>query len=209
MTGHHVDVDTVGECGFCDRPQVALTAGLCAACVPFAILDAAEAWMDHPTYRAGLLQEIALIVWRTLEPGHNLFRGRAAVITPGRVQWHDTNGSRYGQAALDASLSRIMSAEVGNRNNTVNAVAYSLGRLVAAGHLDRDTASGALTGAGVDIGLTHLEASTTVRSGLMKGMEHPALVPDRGPERKPGLPRAPGLPRGRSSLPRNPRIERP
>jgi hypothetical protein len=86
--------------------------------------------------------------------------------------------SRYAAAALRNELDRVLGAEPGTRNHTLNAAAYSLGQLVATGLLPEQFTSAALHRAGAAIGLGDREIATTVRSGLSAGAKHPrALTP--------------------------------
>ena len=61
----------------------------------------------------------------------------------------------------------------GQRNHTLNAAAYSLGQLVAAGALEEAGAVQALTDAAGDAGLEADEISSTIESGLSAGLKQP------------------------------------
>ena len=93
------------------------------------------------------------------------------------------NRSSYATSALRAEIAHVLAAEPGTRNHTLNAAAYALGRLVAAGLLPDQLATESLTHAGTLAGLQEREITATVRSGLAAGARHPRTVPDR-PERK-------------------------
>jgi len=83
------------------------------------------------------------------------------------------DSTAYAQAALRAELERVLSATEGSRNHTLNAAAYSLGQLTAAGQLDRDAVESALLAAAAHIGLGTAEAARTIESGLTAGARQP------------------------------------
>lgn len=94
--------------------------------------------------------------------------------------------SRYAATALTSEVERVATATEGTRNHTLNAAAYNLGQLAAAGHLDHDQVAAALTDAARQAGLDAGETRKTVASGLHAGGQTPRVVPDHGPD---GLPR--------------------
>jgi hypothetical protein len=61
----------------------------------------------------------------------------------------------------------------GTRNDRLNAAAFNLGQLVAAGQLDAHEVGGVLLDAAVAAGLTEVEAWATIRSGLTAGQLRP------------------------------------
>jgi hypothetical protein len=77
----------------------------------------------------------------------------------------------YGEAALHIELAKVLDALPGTRNHTLNAAAFSLGRLIASRDLDPDRALQGLLGAAKRIGLSESEAFATIRSGLISGMK--------------------------------------
>jgi|GEM_PF-589756 len=79
----------------------------------------------------------------------------------------------YAHAALAGELGRLAAAPVGTRNNTLNAAAFALGQLVAAGLLDRADVERRLLAAALAAGLDEPEARATLRSGLDAGQEQP------------------------------------
>lgn len=85
--------------------------------------------------------------------------------------------SRYAATALRGELGRVLSAEPGRRNHTLNAAAYALGRLAGSGLLPAGLASDALAQAAAVIGLPAGEAAATIRSGLGAGARNPRAVP--------------------------------
>jgi hypothetical protein len=89
------------------------------------------------------------------------------------------SGRGYAQAALDAEIQRVNSAENGTRNLNLNRAAFSLGQLVAGGELDRGTVERNLTDVAQSVGLPMAEIVKTLRSGLNAGAEHPRQAPER------------------------------
>jgi hypothetical protein len=89
------------------------------------------------------------------------------------------NTSSYATTALRAELAHLLAAEPGTRNHTLNAAAYALGQLVAAGALEGDATANALSNAGKVIGLAEREIEATVRSGLAAGSRHPRPLTPR------------------------------
>ena len=79
----------------------------------------------------------------------------------------------YVRKALDDECQSVALAREGQRNNTLNTAAYSVGQLVGAGGLDRSIAEDALTGAARRCGLPDSEAAATIRSGLDAGQGEP------------------------------------
>jgi hypothetical protein len=72
----------------------------------------------------------------------------------------------YCAAALRNSAQRIAAAPVGTRNATLNAEAYSIARLVAAGGLDAQQAVDALAVAAIAVGLSSRETVATLLSAF-------------------------------------------
>ena len=75
-------------------------------------------------------------------------------------------GDRYVDAALQGEAERVLTAQIGSRNHTLNKAAFALGRLVAANRLDETLVLSVLTQAGQNIGLSERECTVTIRSGL-------------------------------------------
>jgi hypothetical protein len=89
--------------------------------------------------------------------------------------------SRYAAAAMRGELDRLLDAPVGQRNHTLNAAAFALGQLIAAGLIPEHLAIDALARAAEATGLGGAEVAATIRSGLTAGahaprpaIEHPA-----------------------------------
>jgi hypothetical protein len=84
---------------------------------------------------------------------------------------HQGADSAYGRAALRNELVRLAQTPEGGRNNALNRAAYSLGRLVAGGHLDGANVAALLATVALNAGLGEREVERTLRSGLRAGME--------------------------------------
>jgi hypothetical protein len=96
-----------------------------------------------------------------------------------RDQALDGRSDGYGAAALRAEVGRVRSAPVGRRNHTLNTSAYSLGQLIAAGHLHHGRVVEALTVAAESAGLETAEIRATIESGLTAGARRPRIIPAR------------------------------
>jgi hypothetical protein len=79
-------------------------------------------------------------------------------------------GTPYGRAALRSELDRLNQTPEGYRNNALNRAAFSLGKLVAAGHLDKDTVISLLTTVAQGTGLPMREVERTLLSGMSAGV---------------------------------------
>lgn len=86
-------------------------------------------------------------------------------------------GQGYARAALDGEVDRLLSAQNGTRNHTLNRAAFSLSQLVATGTLDQQLVIGALTAAARQVGLDEHEILPTILSGFTAGQQHPREVP--------------------------------
>lgn len=88
--------------------------------------------------------------------------------------------SRRGRAwvtrKLEQQCADLAARTEGDRNHTLNAAAYSLGRLVPK-WLDHDEVGRALYDAARACGLEHTESIATIRSGLAGGMQDPRDPP--------------------------------
>lgn len=82
-------------------------------------------------------------------------------------------GTPYGLAAVTNQCKAVSVAVNGTRNDTLNAAAFSLGRLVAGGELDYNHAYDNLYSAALVIDLSDAEAKQTIVSGMTAGMEKP------------------------------------
>ena len=75
----------------------------------------------------------------------------------------------YGAAALAGETEKVRAAAVGERNATLNNVAFSLGQLIAGGELERGQVENELLDAALTVGLAESEARATIASGLRAG----------------------------------------
>jgi hypothetical protein len=91
----------------------------------------------------------------------------------------DGRSDGYGAAALRGEVGRVRSAPVGQRNHTLNAAAYNLGQLIAAGALHQDRVVEALAVAAKTAGLETAETTATIESGLTAGARRPRVIPAR------------------------------
>jgi hypothetical protein len=87
-------------------------------------------------------------------------------------------GNRYAEAALERTVKELLAlTAVGVRNNSLNAAAYAMGRLVGAGLISPDRVGHYLLDAAITIGLGQSEAEATILSGLRAGVAQPREVP--------------------------------
>ncbi|MBD3336436.1 MAG: hypothetical protein GF355_13055 [Candidatus Eisenbacteria bacterium] len=102
----------------------------------------------------------------------------------------DPEVDRYAQVALEGEAEKVRSAirpagpgQPGNRNDTLNRAAFSLGQLVGAGRLDKVTVETELFSAATSNGLTADDGEhavrATIQSGLDAGMAQPRQTEDR------------------------------
>jgi Protein of unknown function (DUF3987)/Bifunctional DNA primase/polymerase, N-terminal len=97
-----------------------------------------------------------------------------------------SRGEAYAAAALDGAVAELSGAPNGKRNETLNAVAFRLGRMIARGWVDEKTVADALLGASDANRYLrehgHRATMKTIESGIEAGRRepHPDL-PDREP----------------------------
>jgi hypothetical protein len=84
-----------------------------------------------------------------------------------------TQSTPYGRAALAGNAEELSSATEGERNATLNRMAFKSGQLIAAGKLTREDAEKELRSAAQGVGLPAEEIEKTMRSGLDGGMSKP------------------------------------
>lgn len=104
----------------------------------------------------------------------------AAEIAAGSVTDQTSARVKWAQSALIGGVADVLDAGEGRRNDTLNKVAYRLGRLVAAGVLDEVQVVESLTGAAQENGLEQHETSETLHSGLSAGKKKPADLSNVG-----------------------------
>lgn len=101
----------------------------------------------------------------------------AAPQSPPRYSSGD--GTAYGLAAFDNALASLRCAPIGQRNHTLNRVAFSLAQLVAGGELLESAARSALLGVALAVGLEEPESRQTIDSAFAAGLTHPRVAPHR------------------------------
>lgn len=80
---------------------------------------------------------------------------------------------KYIKKALENECNTVLNASQGDRNNTLNISAFSLGTLVGTGELSYSDAETWLFNSAMSIGLNQIEAKKTINSGLKSGMKSP------------------------------------
>ncbi len=95
-------------------------------------------------------------------------------------KWAETDDryKKYAEAALRDEAIKLMNAPEGERNDTLNDAAFSLGQLVGARVLDELDVERTLKRAARASGLTESEIEKTLASGLAAGMKKPRKLPD-------------------------------
>ena len=83
---------------------------------------------------------------------------------------------KYALAALQTEASDVEVACQGERNNTLNRAAFSLGTLIPLGGISVSEVEAVLTSAALKAGLHPHEIATTLDSGLGAGMNEPRPV---------------------------------
>src|SRR3546814_10228640 len=79
----------------------------------------------------------------------------------------------WANKALGDELDNVRSATEGTRNATLNTAAFNLGQLCASGHLNEADVTTQLFNAAMTAGLTQIEATRTIRSGITSGIHNP------------------------------------
>lgn len=79
----------------------------------------------------------------------------------------------WAKAALQGELARLEQAQPGNRNVTLNRVAFRLGQIIAGGQLDEAEVESMLIDGGLTLGLGEREVVATVHSGMHAGEAEP------------------------------------
>lgn len=88
-------------------------------------------------------------------------------------------GTRYGIAARDRELARLMAAQSGTRNNALNTCTFVLAQLAAGGELSPDATLDAIQTVAERIGLEPDETVTTMRSAWDAGQAEPRSAPEQ------------------------------
>lgn len=136
------------------------------------------AW--HPERQQGYLltpSEVHLVA----HYGPEYIRGGLVGRTKSRMR-SDEPGyrlRRYAEAALARIVTEFQAeAREGNRNNALNRMAYSLGRLVGGEIISEEEARALVFGQAQAVGIKDREAEQTLRSGLEAGKRKPSAKPD-------------------------------
>jgi hypothetical protein len=96
------------------------------------------------------------------------------------VRGDDARRTAYLAAAVRAQLDTITTATEGGRNRALYLSATALGQLVAGGALARQDVEQWLTPTGLAVGLTEIEISRTIASGLRAGANRPRTLTPQG-----------------------------
>lgn len=83
------------------------------------------------------------------------------------------NATAWAKAAVDGELDRLRHAGQGQRNDTLNRVAYRLGQIIGGGALAEHDIEPLLIEQGIALGLREREVVLTVHSGLRAGEGSP------------------------------------
>lgn len=89
--------------------------------------------------------------------------------------------SAYGHKAIEGLIAEIQAEPLGSRNHTLNACAYKLGRLAAAGHFARGDCEEQAVVAGMALGAEERYVRSVFRYGFEAGTKQPAAVSVREP----------------------------
>ena len=100
-------------------------------------------------------------------------------MAPNPVDYGVLGGTKYGRVALLNELAKLAQEGEGHRNTQLNRTAYTLGRLVGAGQLDRQVVEAHLFTVGLNLGLSERETLATINSGLNAGLNNPRCIDGR------------------------------
>lgn len=104
-------------------------------------------------------------------------RSQSGAALSGEMPAEATGAARkYAEAALKAEAQAMRNAREGERNDTLNRCAFSLGTLGGAGLLAEETAFAALREAALSTGLAEGEIRAAFNSGWRSGLEKPRNV---------------------------------
>lgn len=96
------------------------------------------------------------------------------LVAPPEVTWRrpviDTTDAA--RERLYRAAQAIIAAQQGSRNDTLNRRAFQVGRYIAAGLIDEREGIEVLYGAARSVGLEHMEAHATIKSGVESGLRH-------------------------------------
>ncbi|MBB6018644.1 phage/plasmid primase, P4 family [Deinococcus radiopugnans] len=97
-----------------------------------------------------------------------------AQISAGDAGTRAEGQQKYGRVALLGLTADLLAAPVGQRNSTLNAVAYRAGRLIGAGVLEESEARAELGAVAKRVGLETGETAAALGSGMKAGKAKPA-----------------------------------
>nr|WP_255771949.1 DUF3987 domain-containing protein [Microbulbifer guangxiensis] len=86
--------------------------------------------------------------------------------------------SKYGESAINDACEKIASASAGERNETLNREAFSIGQLIAGGEVKHENAVTLMRSAALSSGLKEPEVEKTLHSAVSSGMAHPRCRPE-------------------------------
>lgn len=112
------------------------------------------------------------------EPQKNKNTTTAPIKVDVTVQTKNEQLDAYCKAAIENEVGKVASASKGERNNTLNEAAFSLGQLVGANWIDENQIFDQLLDAAISVGLGLDEAKKTIVSGLKAGKNKPRPLPN-------------------------------
>jgi len=119
-------------------------------------------WYHKPTEYA--LQPVPEIFLKAIKANND-----SKLVKPAPVKTKSVKGGDI----VDDAIRALQQAKPGDRNNTVNAVSFKVGRRLVSLNLDYEDTKARLVQAAIDVGQSPTEAEATVNSGLTKGQENP------------------------------------
>src|SRR5262249_32076268 len=140
-------------------------------------------------FKAGTIPELPQWLADIIHPSGRSNGGAVdedARIFDNRGTNNSCRGQAYAVAALDGAVAELSAAPSGKRNETLNAVAFRMGRMMARGWIDKQTVTDALLGA-CDANKYlrehgHRATVRTIERGIEAGEREPHLdLPDREP----------------------------
>lgn len=116
-----------------------------------------------------------LPVWAIKKLKKGKVSSTRSVVVPNDKQC--ARGKLYTERALQIESQRVRNAPMHQRNDTLNKASFRIGQLVAHGVLDRRTVEAELNSAALTCGLTEVESTPTIKSGIDAGSKHPRRLP--------------------------------
>jgi hypothetical protein len=163
--GHDMPgLDTRGRGGYI---VVAPSTHVCGGLYSWVVADPAT---GRP--RCGLFDDLAPwpgLLSRLIDPPRLI----APVVVDADIPREFAGVDRYAAAAVVAELDEVRGSPEGQRNDTLNSAAFSVGQFVGAGRLDERLAFRELCAAARSVGLEQREIEKSVLSGLRGGKARP------------------------------------